>query len=259
MRDFRILRGFEDVWRPPVRPRRVTPEGGGFTSPNARVRLVRIVRRAPEVMVKITGRTRSADHLAAHLTYITRNGALPSEARDGGEFSGRRDVLDLAADWSAAHQFARGRRSNTPHSLSVILSMPEGTDPLQVRDAAHGFAREILGDRFDYVLVLHTDTGRPHVHLAIESLGSDGRRLNPKKADLQAWREAFAKALRDRGVDAEATPRRTRGVTRKAERTPLRKARERADAGRGPPLRIADAAVREAAHQAFSQAERQTP
>ena len=65
-------------------------------------------------------------------------------------------------------------------------------------------------------------------------LGRDGERLNPRKADLQAWREGFARALRDRAIEAEATPRRTRGVTRKAERIPVRKMRERFAAGQGP-------------------------
>lgn len=65
-------------------------------------------------------------------------------------------------------------------------------------------------------------------------LGQDGERLNPRKADLQAWREGFARALRDRAIEAEATPRRARGVTRKAERIPVRKMRERFAAGQGP-------------------------
>ena len=42
--------------------------------------------------------------------------------------------------------------------------------------------------------------------------------LNPRKADLQAWRERFAGELRLRGIAAEATPRRTRGRVRKADR-----------------------------------------
>ncbi|WP_245288440.1 hypothetical protein [Bradyrhizobium sp. WSM4349] len=47
---------------------------------------------------------------------------------------------------------------------------------------------------------------------------NDGKRLNPRKADLQAWRERFAGELRLRGIAAEATPRRTRGRVRKADR-----------------------------------------
>lgn len=77
-------------------------------------------------------------------------------------------------------------------------------------------------------------------------LGRDGERLNPRKADLQAWRDGFARALRDRGVEAEATPRGARGVTRKAERGPVRRMRERYLAGRGPLPRVLEAAYRQA-------------
>ena len=61
----------------------------------------------------------------------------------------------------------------------------------------------------------------------------------------------FAQALRDRGVEAEATPRRARGVTRKPERTPLRKMRDRHEAGGGPMSRVRRSAYQEAAKAAF--------
>jgi hypothetical protein len=89
------------------------------------------------------------------------------------------------------------------------------------------------------------------VHLAVRALGDQGERLNPKKADLETWRQVFAQALRDRGVEAEATPRRARGVTRKAERTPLRKIRERHEAGQGAPAMVRRAAYHDAAKAAF--------
>jgi type IV secretory pathway VirD2 relaxase len=138
------------------------------------------------------------------------------------------------------------RRINTPFSHSVMLSMPAGTDPMAVRDAARAFARDVFVDRFDYAFALHTDADHPHIHLEVRSLGDYGERLNPKKADLDHWRQTFAQALRDRGVEAEATPRRTRGVTRKAERTPLRKI-----ADRGQIAAVQRAAYREAAQTAF--------
>src|SRR6185503_11619146 len=118
-------------------------------------------------------------------------------------------------------------------------------------DAVRSFAADLFAGRHDYVFTLHTDTPRPHVHLSICSRGHMGERLNPKKADLELWRQIFAQALRDRGVEAEATPRRARGVTRKAERGPLRRIRERHEAGQGDPARVRRDAYREAAKAAF--------
>lgn len=264
MSDFRAVRGFEDAWRPPVAPNRrmaramLTPRGPGAGEAN-RARLARVANRAPEVMVKVTGRTRDPGHLRAHLDYISRNGELEMEDRDGALIAGRAAVRELADDWSAVALADSRRRTSTPFSLSVVLSMPAATDAVTVRDAARAFAREVFADRFDYVFALHTDAQHPHVHLAVRALGDGGERLNPKKADLEAWRQVFAQALRDRGVEAEATPRRARGVTRKAERTPLRKIRERHEAGHGEPARVRRAAYRDAAKAAFRGQAGRTP
>jgi type IV secretory pathway VirD2 relaxase len=96
--------------------------------------------------------------------------------------------------------------------------MPAGTDAVAVKDSARAFAIETFGYNHDYVFVQHLDDKHPHVHLTVRSLGHDGKRLNPRKADLQAWRERFAGELRLRGISAEATPRRTRGRVRKGDR-----------------------------------------
>lgn len=264
MSDFQTVRGFEDVWRPPVRQRYlITPAllrpGSAGAVQGVRARLARITNRAPEVMVKITGRTRDPGGLRAHLDYISRNGALEMEDRDGAVIANRAAVKELADDWSDLALADSRRRATTPFSVSVMLSMPAGTDAAAVQDAARAFALEVFAERFDYVFALHTDAGHPHVHIAVRALGDNGERLNPKKADLEAWRQAFAQALRDRGVEAEATPRRARGVTRKAESAPLRRIRERHEAGRGEPAKVRREAYRDAAKAAFQGEAARTP
>jgi type IV secretory pathway VirD2 relaxase len=216
-----------------------------------RARLDRIASRAPEVMVKVTGRTRDAVHLRAHLDYISRNGRQELEGPDGAIILGRGEVADLAQEWASVAEADSRRRLNTPLSLSIVLSMPAGTSELAVRDAARAFAADMFAGRRDYVFTLHTDTPRPHVHLSVCSRGHMGERLNPKKADLELWRQSFAQALRDHGVQAEATPRRARGVTRKAERTAVRKIQDRFSLGLGPIATTRRAAYREAAKAAF--------
>ena len=252
MSGFRIPFGFEEALRPPVdvRRARVTPgvlrrsPAGGSVA--ARAQLMRVARRVPEVMVKITGRTHDGGHLQRHLDYISRNGKLVLEGPDGERLEGRAAVRTLAEDWAAEVAAEPRRRRDAAVSLSVVLSMPAGTDPLRVRDAARAFAEAAFGERFAWVFALHTDDRHPHVHLTVRMLGRDGERLNPRKADLQAWREGFARALRARQVEAEATPRRARGIVRKPERIAVRKLRERHVRGEGPLPRVLAGAVSQA-------------
>ena len=99
-------------------------------------------------------------------------------------------------------------------AFHLVLSMPTRTDPLSVQRATRDFAtREFAG--FQYAMVLHTfetdpdpnPSPHPHVHLTVKAAGLDGVRLNPRKADLQRWREGFAEALREHGIEATTTSR----------------------------------------------------
>ncbi|UFW92042.1 relaxase/mobilization nuclease domain-containing protein (plasmid) [Bradyrhizobium barranii] len=212
------------VWETPNRrPRRAEwdipdPAAPGRLTPAMRAKLERIVRRAPEVMVKITGRTKDVAHLKSHPAYITRNGELDAETEQGATLAGRSGLKDLQQRWEDDARLDDKRRRDGSLSVNIILSMPAGTDAIAVKDSARAFAIETFGHNHDYVFVQHLDDKHPHVHLTVRSLGHDGKRLNPRKADLQAWRERFAGELRLRGIAAEATPRRTRGRVRKADR-----------------------------------------
>lgn len=223
------------VWRTPVRrPKRAKceiPDPGDprKLTPAMRAKLQRIVAKAPEVMVKITGKTKTVGHLKSHLEYITRNGELAAETEAGAVMEGRHGLRDIQSRWADDAGLDEGRRRDGPLSHNIILSMPPGTDPIAVKDAVRAFAFETFGRRHDYVFVQHLDDEHPHVHLTVRSLGYEGNRLNPRKADLAAWREQFAGELRLRGVEAEATPRRARGKVRKGERGVVRAIKERGE------------------------------
>lgn len=256
MSELRTVRGFEDVWRPVADRRLLTRNvalgltaGAGPASTKAR--LGRIASGAPEVVVRVTGASRSARGLKSHLDYISRRGDLPLEGRDGEILTRRDDVHELAEDWAWGGQVDSRRQDQTPLARSLVVSMPQGVAPSEVFEAAREFVATSLGHEFDYVLAAHSDTDQPHVHVAVRALGETGARLNPTKADLDQWRQTFAQALRVRGVEAEATPRRARGVTLKSERTAVRKMRERHEMGQGVEPRVLAAAREQAAKMAL--------
>jgi hypothetical protein len=216
----------EEVWRLPQTARgrdaRLGTRSGSdhppSLSPAAKARLCRIARRTPEVMVKITGRPRGIVHLKQHLDYITRNGRLLAELQDDTKVETRADLRALHDDWLAANALTERSRPNpnAAQSVGIILSMPAGTPPDHLHDAARTWAREVLGNH-DWLLVRHDDRDHPHVHITARAVGHDGRRLIAGPADLQRWRETFARELRRLGIEAEATPRKARGIVPKPE------------------------------------------
>jgi len=207
---------------------------------------VRVVSNCPEVMVKITGFGKGANHVKAHLDYISRNGKVSLENERGDVLDGKEPVKELSKDWQG-DLGDRKRHKNQRDTMHLVLSMPANTDPESVRSAARAFAKATFGKNHEYVFALHTDEPHPHCHVTVKCLGFDGTRLNPRKADLQIWREGFAAELRAQGVDAEATPRRARGIVRKSERSVIRHI-ERGDKNHKPRVsKIRALKVKEAA------------
>ena len=172
-----------------------------------------VVRRAPQVMVKVTGGGRGMKAIAAHFRYISKNGRLDIEDDEGNRMRGKDALRGLVDDWRYGGGLIEDV-SPRREALNIILSMPRGTDPLSVQWAAREFARRELADH-KYVMVLHDHQANPHVHISVRVESKHGRRLSPRKADLHRWREVFAEKLRERGVDAEATRQATRGVSRR--------------------------------------------
>ncbi len=173
-----------------------------------------VERRAPQVMVKVTGGGRGMGAIAAHLRYIAKSGRLPIEDDRGAVREGREALRAIADQW----RFGGTRIpevSERREAFNVMLSMPTGTDARVVRQAAREFAKAELAIH-RYVMVLHTHQANPHVHISVRAEGRDGKRLNPRKEDLHRWRETFAEKLRDWGIEAEASSQATRGVTRRS-------------------------------------------
>lgn len=175
-----------------------------------------LVRRAPQVMVKVTGGGRAMKAITAHFRYISKNGRLEIEDERGETMRGKATLYDLADDWRLGgsripEESEPGERRE---AFNIMLSMPRGTDPPSVLWAAREFAKSELADH-KLVMVLHDHQANPHVHISVRAESKHGRRLNPRKADLHRWRETFAAKLRERGIEAEATRQATRGATRR--------------------------------------------
>jgi hypothetical protein len=189
-----------------------------------RSRIEATVRRAPQVMVKVTGGGRGMAAIRAHFRYISKNGRLDIEDDRGAVEQGKDAVKDIERQWQFGGSYI-GEEGHRREAFNVMLSMPRGTDPLIVQKAAREFAKIEFADH-RYVMVLHDHQANPHVHLSVKAESKHGQRLNPRKADLHRWRETFAERLREWGIDAEATRQASRGEYRNRDELWRMRARE---------------------------------
>ncbi len=78
--------------------------GGRLSKPRARATYVRqklqaMVRRAPQVVVKLVRAPKGMKGISNNLTYISRDGQLEIEDQDGQVIHGKEAVADLKAEW----------------------------------------------------------------------------------------------------------------------------------------------------------------
>jgi hypothetical protein len=212
--------------------------GGRLEANAVRAKLKALVSRAPQVLIKVYGGGKGAKQVREHLRYIGRAGEVEVEDPQGFRTTGKTDLDRLAGEFKNGPE-PMPEVGDRREALNIVLSMPEGTDPVAVKKAARDFAAREFPNHF-YAMALHTiDTPHfgndkndppspnPHVHLLVKSEGFDGTRLNPRKADLHRWREAFAQALREHGVEAVATSRAHRLNRVRGDRRAVRQMKDR--------------------------------
>lgn len=208
------------IWRSPSTS--VGAEGTRASAPNndgaqARLTMLRAVaRKHPEVMVKISGTNTGSGALRAHLSYLQRRAEGDIEDEHGARFEAEaQSVGKILKQWGVAidegdendRQAARLIKEGGPPvsrktiAIHIVLSMPKGTDAEAVCRAARAFGQVELQNH-QHVMVLHTDKPHPHVHVVVNNIGNDLRRLPRSRGDMQRWREVFAHHLREQGIDA---------------------------------------------------------
>lgn len=230
---------------PPRKSAKPKAEGGvlrkggpsGLTQSAAVIRskLGAIAKRTPEVMVKIVpGSPKGMRQIKRQLDYISRKGEIALEDQDGNVRLGKDEVERVRDEWQLGGDYIDEEEGKLREAFHVVFSMGEGTDELAIKRAVRDFAaREFEGHQ--YVMAMHTfetdpdpkPSKHPHVHVAVKARHDEsGIRLNPRKGDLQRWREDFAAALREHGIEAAATNRLQRLQQQRGEKQSVRQMRE---------------------------------
>jgi len=185
--------------------------GGAKTASYYRARLNALVEKHPQVNVKITGGNKSLGGFAAHVNYINHNGTEELENENGEIFHGRLSAEELQELWGGDLSTSETGEGKYRENFHIVFSMPPDTDREKFSIAARETVRELFADNHRFLMAEHHNTEHPHLHVVVKAVGENGKRLNPKKADLRHWRETFAENLRGQGIKAEATSRQIRG------------------------------------------------
>ncbi|RVC83442.1 hypothetical protein EN745_02830 [Mesorhizobium sp. M4A.F.Ca.ET.022.05.2.1] len=107
-------------------------------------------------------------------------------------------------------QLSGRERRNAYH---LLFSARAGTDA----QAIMAVARAVLEERapgHKFVLAHHAETKHVHIHAMVQARSADGERLTFYKADLHAWREAYAEKAREHGIAMVATRRYDHAMSR---------------------------------------------
>lgn len=162
----------------------------------------------PQAVVRILSYRRGVDAVGRTAAYLTRKAGERFVIEGDIELAGRDSLLDVIHDWS--RDFTT--RINGRDAVHLELSAPPGNDRDRVFAATRAFAQAMFGEEHQFVLSEHRDTAHPHAHLLLKLQASNGRHLDPRRAELATWRQAFARAACREGVPLAASSCRARGV-----------------------------------------------
>ncbi|MDB5973689.1 MAG: Type secretory pathway VirD2 component [Nevskia sp.] len=216
--------------------------GGGKST---LARNLRIAQRRPQVVLKITRYGHGGSKILAHVHYVQRHGKLAVEDENGEQIEDPRELrrrVKLWTEQAGATMAEPGaevthKRRVTAH---FILDAGKGAD----REALRKSVRDFLGERFgkeghEYLFARHDDTNQPHVHVVLNMMDRQGRRLHTSVAEVQSWREQFAEIAKANGIEVDASrawergkaPTRSRGLMKYGAPRPTRWTREQVRRG----------------------------
>lgn len=139
------------------------------------------------------------------------------ENQYGEIFKGKDEIQRVYEEWAKDFGKAKPGTKRPPRDATHIVFSAGADNTQKNRNltllAAQEVAREHFANKgYDYLMGLHQDADKPHVHFVVRNhhreKGGKKFKLNP--ADLFVIRDHFARALRDVGLDHVATLHRDR-------------------------------------------------
>lgn len=173
-------------------------------------------RKNTEVVVKITSGSKNSQALSRHIDYISRKGNVELITNDFDKYIGEDEILEVKKifknEGAPIPLYKEGAKEKR-HTINMVFSMKEhSTTPKEkLQQATITSLKRMYPNNF-FVVAFHGDTDNPHCHICLKVADKNGKRINPKKADLANLRIEFAKALNELGVEAKATNKKQREI-----------------------------------------------
>ena len=114
-----------------------------------------------------------------------------------------RETRDFYAR-DGARQYYHVALSFERHDLGD-LAKPDGTpDHAKIRDYGEAWAKEAgIGDRYDYLVVVHGEKEHPHAHVVWNATGQEGRKYNSDSRNIDRLRDVNDRLARSHGIQRE--------------------------------------------------------
>ncbi|MGE4305688.1 MAG: relaxase/mobilization nuclease domain-containing protein [Novosphingobium sp.] len=144
--------------------------------------------RLVTVKARVVRHTARSVPLAAHLSYLRREGVT----RDGE----KERLFGPGTDDADPKAFAE-RCEGDRHHFRFIVSPEDAAELTDIKDYARDLMRQVetdLGTKLDWVGADHWNTGHPHVHIIVRGVADDGR-------DLVIARDYIKEGMRARAQD----------------------------------------------------------
>lgn len=200
-----------------LKPRKGKADGVQFRKPGYAAAASK--PKTAQAVVKVISQARG--HRAkVLLNYVARSESehpLALEDENGLEVKGVDGIQAVYEEWAKDFERAAPGQKRPPrHVTHMIFSGDCAQTPENARAVQSAVAelmREQLGrDGYRYMMVLHTDTDHPHVHVIVNNYNrdKDGPKLRINPPELLVFRQQFAQKMRERGIEQQATRRKDR-------------------------------------------------
>jgi len=216
---------------------------GGTKSTLARN--LQIAQRRPQAVLKITRYGHGGAKILSHIRYVQRHGKLAMEDENGEQIEDPRELRRRVRLWTeqaGATMEEPNAETTRKRRVTAHFILDAGKDA--DREALRKSVREFLAERFgkeghEYLFARHDDTKQPHVHIVLNMMDGQGRRLHTSVAEVQRWREQFAEVARANSIEVDASrawergkaPTRSRGLMKYGAPPPTRWTQEQVRRG----------------------------